>query len=145
MQFMNEYGKSILPMDHMATRWVQAVAEKLLSKNGLGWVLTRTPTSVGDQKPDEWLVYVVDQPIRNAFVMPGNLDLLLVIMHSFVAGRKIVVFSGMLQQVLGEDQLAGILAHGKVPTQPIPDLISEPTLQRLPTSVRYFFQEPFVC
>lgn len=29
-------------------------------------------------------------------------------------GRKIVVFTGMLKQVADEDQLAGILAHGKI-------------------------------
>jgi len=68
---MSEYGKYILPMNHKATRWVQAVAEKLISKNGLGHVVTRAPSSKGDQKPDEWLVYVVDQNIQNAFVMPG--------------------------------------------------------------------------
>lgn len=64
-------------MNHRATKWVQAVAEKLISKNGLGHVVTRAVTSNEDQKPDEWLVYVVNQDVKNAFVMPG------VIYHHF--------------------------------------------------------------
>jgi hypothetical protein len=71
---MSEYGKFILPMNNRATLWVQAVAEKLISKNGLGHVVTRATNSGDDQKPDEWLVYVVDQDIKNAFVMPGTFD-----------------------------------------------------------------------
>jgi len=71
---MSEYGKFILPINHKATRWVQVIAEKLISKNGLGHVVTRETTSGDDQKPDEWLVYVVNQDIKNAFVMPGTFD-----------------------------------------------------------------------
>lgn len=95
-QLMSEWGQSILPINHRATQLVQTVAEKLITQNGLGHVVTRSINSNADQKPDEWLVYVVDQDIKNAFVMPG---------------RKIVVFSGMLRQVQNVDQLAGILGH----------------------------------
>ena len=68
---MSEFGDSILPMNHRATKWVQGVAERLIDKNGLGHVVTRAVTSKEDQKPEEWLVYVVNQDIKNAFVMPG--------------------------------------------------------------------------
>jgi hypothetical protein len=68
---MQEFGKDILPMNHQATQLVQAVAETLISKNGLGHVVTRAPEEKYHQKDDEWLVYVVNQDIQNAFVMPG--------------------------------------------------------------------------
>ncbi|KAG8751840.1 hypothetical protein FRC14_007571 [Serendipita sp. 396] len=98
VELMQEFGAKILPMSHPATKLVQQVADGLISKNGLGSVVTREPTSKGstDQKPDEWLVYVVNEDIPNAFVMPG---------------RKIVFFSGMFKHVSDENQLAGILAH----------------------------------
>lgn len=60
-------------MNHPATRLVQSVAETLITKNGLGHVVTREPGSKNEQKEDEWLVYVVNQDIQNAFVMPGKL------------------------------------------------------------------------
>ncbi|KAG8815112.1 hypothetical protein FRC17_000865 [Serendipita sp. 399] len=87
-----------MPANHPATVLIQQVAEDLISKNGLGHVVTRAPTSKTrtDQKPDEWLVYVVNEDIPNAFVMPG---------------RKIVFFSGMFKHVADANQIAGILAH----------------------------------
>ncbi len=69
---MQEYGRKILPMNHSATKLVQAVAERLITKNGLGHVITRPVSSAADQKPDEWLVYVVDENVQNAFVAPGK-------------------------------------------------------------------------
>ncbi|CCA67601.1 hypothetical protein PIIN_01429 [Serendipita indica DSM 11827] len=114
-EIMHEYGRKILPMNHPATRLVQTVAERLITRNGLGHVVTRPVNSGADQKPDEWLVYVVDEKIQNAFVAPG---------------RKIVVFSGMLHQVADEDQLAGILAH-EVAHQLIGHVLEKVSLTRL--------------
>lgn len=71
---MDEFGKDILPISHPATQLVQAVAETLISKNGLGHVVTRPLGQSLEQKPDEWLVYVVNQDIQNAFVMPGKVS-----------------------------------------------------------------------
>jgi predicted Zn-dependent protease len=73
---MQEFGNKILPMNDRATRFVQRVAEKLITKNGLGHVVTRPIQSKEDQKQDEWLVYVVNEEIANAFVMPGMLNIM---------------------------------------------------------------------
>jgi hypothetical protein len=69
---MREFGQKIVPANHPATKWVQGVAERLIAKNALGHVVSRSPSSNTEQKEDEWLVYVVDEDIPNAFVMPGE-------------------------------------------------------------------------
>jgi hypothetical protein len=44
----------------------------------------------------EWEFIVINEPIPNAFVLPGG---------------KVVVYTGLLRLLSNEDELAGVLAH----------------------------------
>ncbi|KAJ3033328.1 hypothetical protein HK097_004891 [Rhizophlyctis rosea] len=79
---MSQYGHSILPPHHPASHFVRKVAEKIVQVSGMGGL--------------KWEVHVIDNPEKNAFVLPGG---------------KIFVFTGILPIVQTEDGLAAVLGH----------------------------------
>eukprot|EP00842_Homolaphlyctis_polyrhiza_P000043 jgi/Hompol1/1039/HPOL_004097-RA len=81
-QMLGEYRDRILPSGHPATRFVQAVASRLIKHC--------------DMPEMGWQVHVVNSPERNAFVLPGG---------------KIFVFTGILEVTQDEDGMAAVLGH----------------------------------
>ncbi|KAI9209631.1 peptidase family M48-domain-containing protein [Polychytrium aggregatum] len=79
---IQQYQHKILPWNHPHSVIVRKVAQRIIQVSGMNNV--------------EWEVYVVEDPQRNAFVLPGG---------------KIFVFTGILPIVQGEDGLAAVLGH----------------------------------
>jgi len=83
---LHDMGPSILPASHPFYKRVASVSNRLLMAN-------RDIRQIYDK---QWTVTVVDEPIRNAFVLPSG---------------NIFVFSGMLDLCKNDDQLAVVLGH----------------------------------
>ncbi|KAM0716505.1 hypothetical protein Q7P37_007950 [Cladosporium fusiforme] len=81
-QTMQQYGSQILPAYHPKSRMVQRVLDRLIPHSGLA--------------NEEWEVHVINDPMKNAFVIPGG---------------KVFVFSGILDVCQGDDGLAAVLGH----------------------------------
>lgn len=81
-QTMQEYGNKILPKWHPKSRMVQRVLDRLIPHSGL--------------EGAEWEVHVIDDEMKNAFVVPGG---------------KVFVFSAILDVCQGDDGLAAVLGH----------------------------------
>ncbi|KAJ3320559.1 hypothetical protein HDV06_005182 [Boothiomyces sp. JEL0866] len=81
-QLKRQYHNAILPSNHPITILANKVSKSLIRVSGLSHL--------------DWEVYVVDQNIKNAFVLPGG---------------KIFVFTGILPVVKDEDGLAAVLGH----------------------------------
>jgi metalloendopeptidase OMA1, mitochondrial len=86
-EIMREYQQKILPPNHPFHRYVETVAQKLLTATGLGHLKGHTPLLSGNSFGDswdvdsatteplstpEWEVHVIqDDKTPNAFVLPG--------------------------------------------------------------------------
>ncbi|KAJ3006920.1 hypothetical protein HKX48_009408, partial [Thoreauomyces humboldtii] len=81
-QVMAQYHHRILPSNHPLSVFVQKVADKLVRVSNLQGL--------------KWEVHVIDDPQRNAFVLPGG---------------KIFVFSGLIPIVRDADGMAAVLGH----------------------------------
>ncbi|EMR09033.2 hypothetical protein PNEG_02806 [Pneumocystis murina B123] len=81
-QIIHQYRGRILPSNHPLTRRVQQVMIRLIRASKL--------------KDIDWEIHVIDDPQRNAFILPGG---------------KVFVFSGILPICKNEDGLAVVLAH----------------------------------
>lgn len=81
-QTMQEYGRQILPDSHPKAKMVRRVLDRLIPHSGL--------------EGEEWEVHVIEDPMKNAFVIPGG---------------KVFVFSGILDVCKGDDGLAAVLGH----------------------------------
>ena len=79
---MQEFRGKILPPYSREHRMVQRVLNRLIPQSGLT-----------DQ---DWEIHVIDDPMKNAFVIPGG---------------KVFVFKGILDVCQGEDGLAAVLGH----------------------------------
>ncbi|KXL49521.1 hypothetical protein M433DRAFT_115095 [Acidomyces richmondensis BFW] len=79
---MQEFGRKIMSSNTKEHRLVKKVLERLIPKSGLD----------GEQ----WEVHVIDDPMANAFVIPGG---------------KVFVFRGILDVAGSEDGLAAVLGH----------------------------------
>ena len=87
---MKEYQKAILPPNHAYHRYVELVAQKILTSAGLGHVKGHAPALFGHSFGDgwdadsattgplameEWEVHVIqDDKTPNAFILPGIYD-----------------------------------------------------------------------
>lgn len=83
---LDEYREDILPRNHKEYERVSRVANRILAGN-------RDLRQIYDK---QWTVTVVDQPTKNAFVLPSG---------------NIFVFRGMLDFCENDDQLGVILGH----------------------------------
>ena len=92
-EIMQQYQHAVLPPHHPTSRFVQGVAEQILTATGLGhlkgrktpapldslfggdtWKPDETSESLTASPEEEWEVYVIkDDNTRNAFVLPGEL------------------------------------------------------------------------
>lgn len=81
---MQEYRGKILPPQHPHHRLVKKVLDRLIPHSGLP----------ADQ--NDWEVHVIQDEMKNAFVIPGG---------------KVFVFSGILDVCQGENGLAAVLGH----------------------------------
>ncbi|GME21867.1 mitochondrial metalloendopeptidase oma1 [Neofusicoccum parvum] len=81
-QVLQEYHGRILPPWDRRVRMVQRVLDRLIPASGL--------------TDENWEVHVIDDPQKNAFVIPGG---------------KVFVFSGILPICQNEDGLAAVLGH----------------------------------
>jgi metalloendopeptidase OMA1, mitochondrial len=81
-QTMQEFSGNILPHTSREHRQVQRVLNRLIPNSGL--------------TDEEWEVHVIDDPMKNAFVIPGG---------------KVFVFRGILDVTQGDDGLAAVLGH----------------------------------
>ncbi|KAG5437841.1 hypothetical protein PCANB_000556 [Pneumocystis canis] len=81
-QIMRQYRGRIFPSHHPISRRVQQVMIRLIHASKL--------------KDVDWEIHVIDDPQRNAFILPGG---------------KVFVFSGILPICKNEDGLAVVLAH----------------------------------
>ncbi|KAH9826968.1 Peptidase family M48 [Teratosphaeria destructans] len=82
-QTMQEFGRKVLPAYSPEHRMVQRVLNRLIPNCGL--------------PPDyQWEAHVIDDDMKNAFVIPGG---------------KVFVFRGILDVAEGEDGLAAVLGH----------------------------------
>lgn len=79
---LQEFGKQILPAYSKEHQMVQRVLDRLIPHSGLGG--------------EEWEVHVIDDDMKNAFVIPGG---------------KVFVFRGILDICNGDDGLAAVLGH----------------------------------
>jgi len=79
---VREYGSSILPTSSAEHRLVQRVLDRLIPASGL--------------QDEQWEVHVIEDPQKNAFVIPGG---------------KVFVFSGIMDVAKGEDGMAAVLGH----------------------------------
>ena len=84
-QLMAEFGSRILPENHEITQMVRRVANRIIKASK--W-------DFNDHW--NWQVFVVNAPMKNAFVIPGG---------------KIFVFTGILPIAKNEDGIAAILGH----------------------------------
>ena len=85
-KLLQEMAPEILPDSHQLYSRVARVANRLLAGN-------RDLRQIYDK---QWTITVVDQPVRNAFVLPSG---------------NIFVFRGMLDLCENDDQLGIILGH----------------------------------
>lgn len=81
-QTLQEYARKLMPPHSPEHRMVQRVLDRLLPHSGL--------------EGEEWEIHVIDDPQKNAFVIPGG---------------KVFVFRGILSVAQGEDGLAAVLGH----------------------------------
>ncbi|KAJ3270751.1 hypothetical protein HDV01_007443 [Terramyces sp. JEL0728] len=81
-QLKRQYQHSILPSNHPVTKLATKVSKSLIQVSGLTHL--------------DWEVYVIDQNVKNAFVLPGG---------------KIFVFTGILPILKDENGLAAVLGH----------------------------------
>ncbi|KAK5174796.1 metalloendopeptidase [Saxophila tyrrhenica] len=81
-QVLQEYGKKLMPAYTKEHRQVQRVLDRLVPNSGL--------------EGEEWEIHVIDDPMINAFVVPGG---------------KVFVFRGILDVCQGDDGLAAVLGH----------------------------------
>jgi len=82
-QTMQQYGTQLLPPSHPKSRMVRRVLDRLIPHSGL-------------LQNEEWEVHVIDDAMKNAFVIPGG---------------KVFVFSGILDVCQDDDGLAAVLGH----------------------------------
>jgi len=85
-QLINEFKSDIYPKNHPVYARVVRVCNKILQGN-------KDIRQIYDKS---WTVTVVDQPVKNAFVLPSG---------------NIFVFTGMLDFLENDDQLGIILGH----------------------------------
>ncbi|EMC99129.1 hypothetical protein BAUCODRAFT_146107 [Baudoinia panamericana UAMH 10762] len=81
-QTMQQFGRQLMPSSSREHRMVQRVLDRLIPHSGLAG--------------EEWEVHVINDPMKNAFVIPGG---------------KVFVFRGILDVAQGEDGLAAVLGH----------------------------------
>lgn len=81
-EVLQEYGKQIMPPQSPEVQMVHRVLERLIPHSGV--------------PNDDWEVYVIDDDMKNAFVIPGG---------------KVFVFRGILDICQGDDGLAAVLGH----------------------------------
>ncbi len=81
-QTMQEFGDRIMPPSSREHRQVQRVLERLI------------PNSV--LQDEEWEIHVINDPMKNAFVIPGG---------------KVFVFRGILDVCGGDNGVAAVLGH----------------------------------
>ncbi|KAK0278991.1 hypothetical protein LTS16_014773 [Friedmanniomyces endolithicus] len=81
-QTMQEFGGKLMGPDSKEHRMVQRVMDRLIPHSGL--------------EGEAWEVHVIDDPMQNAFVIPGG---------------KVFVFRGILDVAQGDDGLAAVLGH----------------------------------
>lgn len=103
---LNEFGHKILPANHPYSSFVKKVAQRLINvlnaANRIGpaaagaLVGSSSSAEMTTAAAAEWEVFVVADPTRNAFVLPGG---------------KIFVFTGILPVVGDEDGLAAVISH----------------------------------
>ena len=79
---LQEFGRKILPEYSKEHQMVQRVLNKLIPHSGL--------------EGEEWEIHVIDDDMKNAFVIPGG---------------KVFVFRGILDICQGDDGLAAVLGH----------------------------------
>ncbi|KAK0263025.1 hypothetical protein LTS09_003002 [Friedmanniomyces endolithicus] len=81
-QTMQEFGGKLMGPDSREHKMVQRVMDRLIPHSGL--------------EGEAWEVHVIDDPMQNAFVIPGG---------------KVFVFRGILDVAQGDDGLAAVLGH----------------------------------
>ncbi|KAI1297037.1 hypothetical protein EDD11_007247 [Mortierella claussenii] len=81
-QTMKQYRHRLLPSNHPDTRLVERVARRIIKAAGMENL--------------EWEFHVIDDPEKNAFVLPGG---------------KVFVFTGILPIAANEAGLATVLGH----------------------------------
>lgn len=81
-QTVQEFKDKIMPDHSKEHRQVQRVLDRLIPHSGL--------------EGDQWEIHVIDDPMTNAFVIPGG---------------KVFVFRGILDVCQGDDGLAAVLGH----------------------------------
>ncbi|KAK5118400.1 hypothetical protein LTR62_002914 [Meristemomyces frigidus] len=81
-QVMQEYQGKLMSPSSKEHKMVERVMERLVPHSGL--------------EGEEWEVHVINDPMKNAFVIPGG---------------KVFVFRGILDVAQGEDGLAAVLGH----------------------------------
>ncbi|KAJ3020951.1 UNVERIFIED_CONTAM: hypothetical protein HDU68_009885 [Siphonaria sp. JEL0065] len=81
-EIMNEYRNRIVPAYHPMSIYVHKVASNIIRASGI--------TDV------DWEIHLIDDPQKNAFVIPGG---------------KVFVFTGILPVVANQDGLAAVLGH----------------------------------
>ncbi|GIZ44876.1 hypothetical protein CKM354_000806200 [Cercospora kikuchii] len=81
-QVIQEYGRQIMSPNSKEHRMVERVLQRLLPHCGL--------------EDEEWEVHVINDDMKNAFVVPGG---------------KVFVFRGILDVCQGDDGLAAVLGH----------------------------------
>lgn len=79
---LQQFGQKILPGYTKEHQMVQRVLNRLVPHSGL--------------ESDDWEIHVIDDPMKNAFVIPGG---------------KVFVFRGILDICRGDDGLAAVLGH----------------------------------
>lgn len=79
---MQQFGNQLMASGSKEHRMVERVLQRLLPHSGLDG--------------ENWTVQVIDDPMKNAFVIPGG---------------KVFVFRGILDVCQGEDGLAAVLGH----------------------------------
>ncbi|KAI8474498.1 MAG: peptidase family M48-domain-containing protein [Monoraphidium minutum] len=85
-------SRKLLPPSHPLSQLVQRVGRRIaaVASDGEGGGYN------GHMKAQQWEFAVIDDPQVNAFVAPGG---------------KVVVFTGLLQIMKSEDELAAVIAH----------------------------------
>lgn len=79
---LKEFGNKIMPPQTKEHQMVQRVLDRLVPHSGL--------------QGEEWEIHVIDDDMKNAFVIPGG---------------KVFVFRGILDICQGDDGLAAVLGH----------------------------------
>lgn len=81
-QTLQEFGNKIMPPQSKEHQMVQRVLDRLIPHSGI--------------PNDDWEIFVIDDDMKNAFVIPGG---------------KVFVFRGILDICQGDDGLAAVLGH----------------------------------